>query len=189
MNDFVAVEYQLFVKDKDDEEERLQEQRTEEQPLVFITDLNMVLPAFEKNISLFNKGDKMDFYIEPAQAYGEYNNDLIIKMPVEKFLDQQGKLNQQLFFVGNVIGLQNPQGEQFNAIIRDIDKDNVTVDLNHPRAGMSMHFIGKVIERRKATSQEVEMAQQASKCGCGGCSGGGCGSQCGGCDSGCGGCG
>ncbi len=187
MNDYIAVEYQLFIKGKDDDEERLQEQRTDEQPFVFITDLNTVLPAFEKNVAILKKGDKMDFHVLPQDAYGVYNEELVLELPTEKFLDDKGALDEQLFFVGNVIALQNTEGQTFNAVILDIDNKVVTVDLNHPRAGISMHFIGKVIEHRPATEDELNRAIEASKrsCGCGGC-GSGCNSVCGGCcDSGC----
>ena len=61
----------------------------------------------------------------------------------------------------------------------DINDEEVTVDFNHPMAGMTMHFKGEIITVRDAT--EAELHPQ-----CGGC-GGSCGD--GGCSDGCGGCG
>ena len=55
MNAFIAVEYQLFIKKMDDDKERLQEKRTDEQPFVFITELNTVLPPFESKIAKMKK--------------------------------------------------------------------------------------------------------------------------------------
>ena len=145
MNAFIAVEYQLFIKKMDDDKERLQEKRTDEQPFVFITELNTVLPPFESKIAKMKKGDKIDFYIMPEEAYGIYNKDLVLDIPIENFLDDSGELNSDLFFVGNIIGLNNQEGQSFNAVILEIKDNAITVDLNHPRAGITMHFVGKVL--------------------------------------------
>ena len=74
--------------------------------------------------------------------------------------------------------------------VSEIGDKKVTVDLNHPYAGLDLHFTGKVLENRPATAKEIEqMAKFLSGEGCGGCSGGSCGDGCGGCgEGGCGGC-
>ncbi len=183
MNDYIAVEYQLFVKGKDDEDEQLQELRTEEQPFVFISNMNAVLPAFENSLALLNKEDKIDFYIKPEEAFGAYRDDLIFELPIENFYDNNGYFDDNVYSVGNIIGLKDQHGNLFNAVIRQIDNSNITVDLNHPRAGLTLHFIGKVLERRNATKNEIDEFLAASK-KCGGC--GGCGGSCNsGCSGGC----
>jgi FKBP-type peptidyl-prolyl cis-trans isomerase SlyD len=89
--------------------------------------------------------------------------------------------------------MQGEDGNRFNATIIEIKDKSVTIDLNHPRAGMDLHFVGEVVENRLATNEEVaELLNAMSGCG-GGCSGGcsgGCGGGCsdGGCGGGCGGC-
>lgn len=183
MNDFIAVEYNLFIKSKDDENETLIEQRTEEQPFVFITNLNAVLPPFENVVANMNKGDKMDFYILPNEAFGEYQEDLIFDLPIDKFMDDNGFLNPEMYFVGNTIGLTDKEGHVFNARIINIKENVITVDLNHPKAGVTMHFVGKILERRNASQQEIQDALEVSRhCGgCGGCHGN--------CKDGCHGCG
>ena len=184
MNDFIAVAYQLFIRERDGVEERLQEQRTEEQPFVFITELGTVLPPFEKHVATLQQGDKIDFYIQPEEFYGEYHEELVVQLPLNTCLNDEGKLDERIFFVGNIIPLSNAQGDTFNGTIVSVDDEMIAVDLNHPKAGITMHFIGKVLEHRKATEEEMSEAVNASKQGCG-CCGGGCDS----CASGCGGCG
>ena len=78
MNYYIAVSYQLFIKFRGEEEERLQEQRTEEQPFVFITGIGKVLPPFEKQVEGLKKGDDIDFHVQPAEAFGEYDEKLVL---------------------------------------------------------------------------------------------------------------
>jgi FKBP-type peptidyl-prolyl cis-trans isomerase SlyD len=79
--------------------------------------------------------------------------------------------------------LAGPDGERFNGTVIEIKENAVTIDLNHPRAGQDLHFVGTVVENRVATNEEVTgMLNLLSGEGCGcGC---GCGDCGGGCDSG-----
>ena len=66
----------------------------------------------------------------------------------------------------------------------------MTIDLNHPRAGQDLHYVGTVVENREATTDEVTgrinmMSSGGCGCGCGSC-GGDCGGGCGDHDSDCG---
>ena len=65
----------------------------------------------------------------------------------------------------------------------------VTVDLNNPLAGKALQFTGTVYTNREATLKEIEETSKilAGECDCehcGGCGGGGCGSD-NSCGSGC----
>ncbi len=40
--------------------------------------------------------------------------------------------------------------------IRVLSDNAVTVDLNHPMAGQDLHFIGKIMEVRQATEEELD---------------------------------
>lgn len=187
MNYYIAVAYKLFVITREGGGEKLQEQRTENEPFIFITGMNKVMPPFEQKVKGLNKGDDIDFYIYPQQAYGVYDKQLIFDVPVEKCLDENGMLNHDIFFVGNIVPMTNTQGEEFWATILEVGKQNIKVDLNHPRAGMTLHFIGNIIEKRPAEQDEIDLFKSACA-GCGGgcnggCAGGGCNSQ--GCDGEC----
>ena len=98
MNYYIAVSYQLFIKFRGEEEERLQEQRTEEQPFVFITGIGKVLPPFEKQVEGLKKGDDIDFHVQPAEAFGEYDEKLVLDIPVNSFLNEKGELDPNFFY-------------------------------------------------------------------------------------------
>jgi FKBP-type peptidyl-prolyl cis-trans isomerase SlyD len=72
-------------------------------------------------------------------------------------------------------------------VVIEIKDNAVTIDLNHPRAGQDLHYVGTVVESREATNDEITgRLNMMSGEGCG-CCGSDCGGDCGGGhDSGCG---
>ena len=94
---------------------------------------------------------------------------------------------------GGEVPLQNQNGDIIQATVQKITKDEVVCDVNHPLAGMTLHFVGKIQEVRDASEQDkLEYMRQMTghfEGGCGGgCHGGGCGGNCGGdCGGNCGG--
>ena len=50
-----------------------------------------------------------------------------------------------------------------NMVVIDIDGDTVTIDGNHPLAGVELHFSVEVSEIREATKEEIEQGQIIAK--------------------------
>lgn len=179
---FVALTYDLYVGEENEKE--LMEQATEEQPLTFYTGLGMMLDKFEAEIAPLKVGDSFDFVIPVNDAYGEYEDEKIIELPKNIF-EVDGAIDEEMIAEGNMVPLVDSEGNRINASIVSVGEDIVTVDINHPLAGEDLHFIGKVIEMREATEEELK-AVFSSGCGCGsgGCDSGDCGSGGCGCSSG-----
>jgi len=179
---FVALTYDLYVGEENEKE--LMEQATEEQPLTFYTGLGMMLDKFEAEIAPLKVGDSFDFVIPVDDAYGEYEDEKIIELPKNIF-EVDGAIDEEMIAEGNMVPLVDSEGNRINASIVSVGEDIVTVDINHPLAGEDLHFIGKVIEMRGATEEELK-AVFSSGCGCGsgGCDSGDCGSGGCGCSSG-----
>ncbi len=58
--------------------------------------------------------------------------------------------------VGNVLSLIDEEDdEEFSALILEVNEDTVTLDLNHPLAGESIHFEGEIKGIRPATPEEI----------------------------------
>ena len=86
------------------------------------------------------KGEEKKIVLPAAEAYGEVKAELNKKVPRKQLpQDQEPK-------VGMVLAVGLPNGQQFPARIVEVTKDDVTIDLNHPLAGKTLHFKIKVAE-------------------------------------------
>lgn len=189
-NNFVALSYDLHVGEG--EERELMERATDETPLEFIFGTNSMLEAFEKNLEGLSEGDSFDFILTPDQAYGEYDDEHVVDLPRNIF-EVDGKLNEEVVFEGNTVPMMDSNGNRLNGSVVSVGDDVIKMDFNHPLAGETLNFTGKVLNVRESTPEEIAalFAPQGGGCGCGcggheeegeGC---GCGSNGGGCGSGC----
>lgn len=90
--------------------------------------------AFEGFILEKQVGDNLVFELEPANAFGESNNDLIQFMELSQF-PQDIELKE-----GAIVGFSQPNGNDLPGIIRNVDGGSVKVDFNHPLAGETIVF-------------------------------------------------
>ncbi len=185
-NQYIEVAYQLYTVE--DGKIILVEETNAKHPFKFISGLGFTLDAFEEKIVPLKKGDKFEFKLTTEQAYGDYEEERVIKVPRQTF-EIEGKLDEDYIYEGSVVPLQNAEGARFNGTIAKIEETEITVDLNHPLAGKELTFKGEVTESREATKEEISQMlsmMTGEGCSCEGCNGG---CDQGGCDKGgCGGC-
>lgn len=171
-NKMVSLIYELRESDKNG---KVIEVLDEGHPLSFVFGTGRLLPVFETNIESLNPGDGFSFRLEPEMAYGDRRDDMIVDVPISVF-ENEGKLNEEICFVGNEVPMMDSQGNPLNGVINEITDNFVKMDFNHPMAGVDLFFTGKILAVRDATEQEI--AGTANSCsGCGssghsGCSGG-----------------
>ncbi|MDY3090348.1 MAG: FKBP-type peptidyl-prolyl cis-trans isomerase [Porphyromonas sp.] len=178
-NKFVRVSYELYVGDENERE--LMEEATAERPLEFIYGMGMMLPDFEQQLFGLSAGDSFDFVLSSEQAYGERSEEAVQELPKDIFVNERGEFDSSVVFEGNTIPMSTHDGQTFQGSVLAVREDVVVMDFNHPLAGETLHFIGKVLEEHEATPQEIEQFFGGGGCGCssGGCSSGGCGGGCG----------
>ncbi len=180
-NKCISLTYSLYANV--DGENELLEVASEKEPFRFVSGMGFALPLFEESVSHLAQGEEFDFVIGKDDAYGDYVDERVVDLEKGIFM-RDGKLDEKVIHVDAIIPLVNEDGNRFNGRILEIGKESVKVDLNHPYAGLDLHFVGKILESRDATPQEMEqIMKMMSGEGCGGCGGG----DCGGC-GGCGGC-
>ncbi|KAA6324814.1 FKBP-type peptidyl-prolyl cis-trans isomerase SlyD, partial [termite gut metagenome] len=154
LNKYITVSYKLYTTEENGEKD-LVEEATETHPFQFITGLGTTLEVFENQIKDLNKGDKFEFTIPYAEAYGEYNDEHVIDLPKNVF-EVNGHFDAEAISEGKLVPLINADGQHLNGIVLEVQSDVVTVDMNHPLAGEDLTFAGKVVENRMATNEEIQ---------------------------------
>lgn len=142
-------------------------------PLKFIFGTGYLLPKFEENVQGKTVGDPFEFKLSAKEGYGEVNQDAIVELPKDMFM-VDGSIEEGLLTVGNVLPMQDSEGNRLQGTIDEIKDQVVVMNFNHPLAGSELHFKGEVVEVREATSEEMMQGlfgEKASSCGDGGCSG------------------
>ncbi len=186
-NNVVALSYELTVEGK------TADKAGSDAPLEYIHGTGMLLPKFEAEVENKKAGDTFEFTLTPEEGYGEYDPKYKVDIPKSAF-EVDGKLREDLLLPGNVIPMLNSAGQVVQGLVESVGEDSVKMDFNHPMAGKTLHFSGKVESVREATEKELKEGlhgEYLPKEGCcGGCGGGNCdcGDDCNcgdGCDCGC----
>lgn len=149
-NMVVSITYELHTTTPEGQQVFV-EKANEEQPLVFLYGVGMMLPKFEENLAGLAVGDEYSFELSPADGYGEIDATAHVDLPLTMFKEAGGEIPN----VGDVIPLQDNQGNQFRAGVTGIHEEYISVDLNHPMAGKNLIFAGKILAVREATADEL----------------------------------
>lgn len=148
----VSLVYQLRVDNKDGD---IVETVEKEKPFVFLSGAGLMLPKFEENLNGLKAGDNFEFTLKCEEAYGLASEEAVMDLPKNLF-EVDGNIEDGLLTEGNVIPMQNNEGQKFNGVIVEVKDEAVTMDFNHPLAGDDLFFTGSIIEVREATKEEIE---------------------------------
>jgi len=151
-NKVVAVSYELRLEDNSNE---IIDAAHEDKPLEFIFGNGMMLQKFEDNLEKLSKDETFKFKLTPEEGYGIRVEENVSDVPLNVF-EQNGKIDEKLLTIGNVIPLQDDKGNHYNGQVVSLDDKNVRLDFNHPLADKDLYFSGKIVEIREATAQELE---------------------------------
>ncbi|MCZ2100413.1 MAG: FKBP-type peptidyl-prolyl cis-trans isomerase [Chitinophagales bacterium] len=152
-NQVVSIHYKL---NEDTQEGPLIEETFSGEPLTFIFGIGMMLPAFEEHLENKNAGDKFFFTLSPEEAYGPYEEEAVIDIPISNFADESGNVDRTGLVAGSPINMHDDQGRTFMGVIQDVKLESIIVDFNHPLSGRTLHFHGDILEVRPATASELD---------------------------------
>jgi len=152
----VSVTYSLTAKEKGTTEEVFIERAEIDTPFIFLSGFSGVLPDFENNLKGLAVNDAFDFFINSENAYGVFDEQMIIDVPIQSFIGPDGKIEEGLLKVNHVLPMRDSDGNRVDGVIREIGLEKVKMDFNHPLAGKDLHFVGRVESIREATSEELE---------------------------------
>ncbi|HZX74156.1 MAG TPA: peptidylprolyl isomerase [Cyclobacteriaceae bacterium] len=114
------------------------------EPLHYIQGIGNLIPGMEEGLEGKKQGDKVNLKVSPEKGYGVKSDELIQKVPRSAFGDQ--KIEKGMQFQTNQGGV---------VTVTNIGLSEVTVDGNHPLAGVELNFAVEVISIREATEDEL----------------------------------
>lgn len=118
------------------------------EPLIYIQGMGHIIPGLEKALEGKTKGTKFKISINPEDAYGIRNNQMIQTVPKTEFQDAS-KIS-----VGMQFQVETDHAPMVLTVIEVKDQD-IVLDGNHPLAGMKLHFDVEVVDLRNATAEEL----------------------------------
>ena len=103
-------------------------------PLEFVCMAGQMIPGFDAAVNEMEVGETRTVHIPCAEAYGEYNAEMVQSVPVSQIP------NAEQLPVGGTVILQTADGHPFQAKVVSMDDKLVTFDLNHEMAGKDLNF-------------------------------------------------
>ena len=134
------------------------------QPLELQVGGGQIIKGFEEQLQDMELREKKTFTLNPEEAYGNRDENQLHTFSRSEVPEE---MNPQ---IGDMIGLQTPDGQQIPATIAEADEEKIVVDLNHPLAGKALTFDIEVVNISDQPSPDM----QQHECGHGGQGGCGC---------------
>lgn len=120
------------------------------EPLAYLHGAGNIIPGLEKALEGKVAGDALKVTIPAAEAYGEKDDEAL-----EVVQRKQIQMDDQPIELGMQLHAMGPNGGQILTVV-DIDGDEITLDANHPLAGVDLTFDVKVTLVREATAEELD---------------------------------
>lgn len=106
-----------------------------------------IIRGLENALEGKDAGEEVSVSLSPESAYGQRDDGLVDVLPRDRF-------DAEKVDVGMRFHAQTSSGDPIVVTVVDVQDENVTVDGNHPLAGMNLNFDVKVVDVRDATDDE-----------------------------------
>lgn len=143
-----------------DSEDTLIDSSYDHSPLAVIQGSHYLIPGLETALVGHEAGDKFEVEVSADNAYGQREDGFVQTVPKNMFAGIED------LAVGSQLRATTDDGEQ-TVIVIDVQEDEITVDGNHPLAGIDLKFDVEVLEVRDATEEELAHGHVHGEGGCG----------------------
>ena len=139
----VALHYTLT----DDSGDQIESSKGKE-PLHYLHGAGNIVPGLEAALVGKTAGATVSVTVAPEDGYGVRDERGVLDVPRTQF-PEDAPLEMGVQF-----GVKGPDEQMYPVWITAVGDEVVTVDLNHPMAGMQLHFEVEVETVRDATDEE-----------------------------------
>lgn len=128
-------------------------------PMEFTIGDHAILPAFERAVMQMEPHSIGSVCIPVAEAYGEYDERLIERIPKDSFPDWESLPK------GQFIEFEGPSGN-IRCKVLEPEVDYVVLDHNHELAGQDLLYDLEIVELVSESAIEHELHGDGCACGC-----------------------
>lgn len=93
-------------------------------------------PGLETALLGKAEGDRFSVTLEPADAYGERNPELIQRVTRKMLAEHAGA--DATFEPGDLVEFAAPNGGRYSGVLKEINEESALFDFNHPLAGVRL---------------------------------------------------
>lgn len=122
------------------------------EPVEFLVGGDDLFARIEQALQGHQAGDTLDLHLEPEEAFGDYDEQLVFLEPRSLFPKE---LEEGMTFEGLPAGSSAQAPKDLIYTVTEIYPEHVVVDGNHPLAGIAVRLHLKVEAVREATEEEV----------------------------------
>lgn len=143
-NTVVSIDYTLT-----DDDGQVLDSSEGRAPLSYLHGTGNIIAGLERELDGKQTGDHLQVAVAPEDAYGIRDESLMQNVPREHF-DEVEDLD-----LGMQFRVDSSAGPMVITVV-SIEDDSVTVDGNHPLAGVNLNFEVTVRDVRQATDEEID---------------------------------
>jgi len=124
------------------------------EPVEFLVGGDDLLAKIDQSLIGLGAGDKLKLHLEPEDAFGLFNEELIFLEPRTLF---PAEIEVGMTIEGHAlpVGCNADAPSDVFYTVTDLYPDHVVLDGNHPLAGLSLYIDMRVAQVREASADEV----------------------------------
>ena len=130
----VKFDYSLTVDGKEVENSQ------ESGPMAYTQGDGNLIPGLTKQMEGMKIGEEKTIVVSPAEGYGQVDPKAVQEVP-KSAMPADIKLEPGLF-----LQMNDPQGNAYPAVVKEVKEDKVVMDFNHPLAGKELTFNVKIVD-------------------------------------------
>ncbi len=124
--------------------------QSENSEFVYLHGARNIIPGLENALKGKTAGIELDVTVAPAEGYGERDESMLQVVSKDMFE------SAEQITVGQQFNAQGPDEEVITITVMEINDDQITIDGNHPLAGVQLSFAVSIIDVRDASDEEME---------------------------------
>ena len=115
-----------------------------DKPATLSMGVGQLAPAIEARLIGLAEGAFETFDLAPGEAYGQHNPELLQRVKLA-LLQEIGDADAK-YSVGDVVQFPTPDGQGgYAGVVRELGRDWLLFDFNHPLAGLALRFEVRVL--------------------------------------------